>query len=226
MKKLLATTAVALALAGSGATAATMNGEFWDAPGGTVANVTDGITQAGLIGAATATWTVTDINYGDPDDPTRAWDIEDLQGFLSGDNVNDPLGDALSIVGNGLTDFQESVIRISGLVRFAAGDVVTVTSDDGFRLLLDGVAAAPNPTTGCSNSTIEGIRPPGCTNTITGIAPGSYFAELWYIEGNETQAQLQSNLADYATVVPLPAGAVLMLTAMGGLGLMRARRKS
>jgi hypothetical protein len=67
-----------------------------------------------------------------------------------------------------------------------------------------------------------GIRPPGGTTTATWTgATGGYMIDFWYYEGNETQAQLISNVAP----VPLPAAGWMLLAGLGGMAALRRRQK-
>jgi hypothetical protein len=205
LKKFVFAATAAVMLAGSGASAATLAGEFWSVAPDTIASIDEAIAAvSGGTDPTTATFTSTDIDYGDAG---TNWDIGSLSDFLN--------ADAGSIVG-GDPYMQESVFRFTGLVSLNFGDIIDVTSDDGFRLFIDGAVLSES----------VGLRGPNNTTFGNwGGASGTYTATLWYFEGNETQAQLISNLGDFA-VVPLPAGAVLMLTALGGFGVMRKRRKS
>lgn len=215
MRKQLLAVAIAGCMVAGGTSAATLSGTFWDAPDdtggglpapGTFSTIDGAITYA-LGNAADATFTSTSVNYGDG----PGWDIGTLTDFLNAD------AGSIAPAGAGALYFQESVIRLTGKVALNDGDQIDVTSDDGFRLIIGG----------STFSEFTGLRAPNnTTSAIWNGGSGVFDATLWYFEGNETQAQLRSNLGDYATVVPLPAGAILMLTAMGGLGLMRARRKS
>ncbi|WP_227271174.1 IPTL-CTERM sorting domain-containing protein [Roseobacter weihaiensis] len=207
MKRYLIAAAAAMGLMGSGASAATLSGEFWDLPANTISNIDQAIAAVG--GGAdptTATFDSSSINYGDAG---ANFVIGSLSNFLQ--------GDAGSISGSDPASMQESVFRISGLVTLADGDQIDVTSDDGFRLIIGGNTL----------SEFTGIRAPNnTTSAVWGGGAGTFQAELWYFEGQFTQAQLQSNLTNFVTPVPLPAGMVLMMTALGGFGIMRRRRKS
>ncbi len=208
MRKILLAAIAALGVSGSGAVAATLNGEFWDVAPNTIATVTEAINAVnGGADPTTATFTSTALNYGTPG---NNWLIGSLSDFLQ--------ADAGSIVGGDPANIQESVFRFSGLVAVNNGDMINVTSDDGFRLTIGGMQLNP--------ASSEGLRGPGSSTDMTWTgASGTYAAELWFFEGNTTQVQLISNLGTYA-VVPVPAAGLLLLTALGGLGLARRRRKA
>jgi hypothetical protein len=202
MHKSLKTLLLAGALAGSvgaAAQAATFSGTFWDAPANTLATITDAITYA-TNNLATATFTSTGINYGDG----PGWAIGSLADFLNADS-----GTISPNVGG--TDFQESVILITGVATFVNGQQYTVTSDDGFRLTVNNSLL----------SEFAGIRAPNNSTSATWTgATGDYAFSLWYFEGNITQAQLQANI----TPVPLPAGGLLLLGGLAGLAALRRRK--
>jgi hypothetical protein len=178
----------------------TFQGTFWDAPANTLATINDAIAFAGA-NAPTATFQSTSINYGDG----PGWAIGSLSDFLN--------ADAGSIVGTNPASIQESVFRLTGFSQLTNGQSISVTSDDGFRLFVDGNLF----------SEFTGIRAPNQTTSLTWLgATGAYSIELWYFEGQFTQAQLVSNLAP----VPVPAAAALLLTALGGLGMVARRRSA
>jgi hypothetical protein len=199
---LLASAALAatLALAGA-ANAAPFTGTFWNAPSNTLSNISQAITFAGN-NAATATFTSTGINYGDA---STNWDIGSLADFLNADSGT------INPNSVGTNYFQESVILITGVARFVNGQQYTVTSDDGFRLSVGNTLL----------STFAGIRAPNNSTsaTWTGVT-GNYTFSLWYFEGQETQAQLVSNI----TPVPVPAAGLLLVGALGGLAALRRRK--
>ena len=208
MKKILFAAIASIGFA-SGSSAATLNGEFWDVAPNTIASVSQAITAVnGGADPTTATFTSTGINYGDA---STGWAIGSLSDFLN--------ADAGSIVGTNPASIQESVFRLTGKVAVNTNDNINVTSDDGFRLIIGGVQLNPGSS--------EGLRGPGSSTNMTWLgASGVYDATLWFFEGNVTQVQLISNLGDYATEIPVPASALLLLTAVGGIGALRRRRKT
>lgn len=215
MKATIFVAAAALLSSSVALSAATFQGTFWDAPAnafnasGTEIGDPNGAGLQNAINyansnAATATFTSTGLSYGDAG---TNWAIGSLSEFLN--------ADAGSIVGTDPSNIQESVFRFVGKSYFEDGQVYSVTSDDGFRLVADGMTVFE----------YGGNRPPGSTSSyVWDKGTGLFDVTFWFYEGNFTQVQLQSNIAPSA--IPLPASGFLVLGALGGLGLFARRRKT
>ena len=206
--------AVAAALIAGPAAAATtgLSALFYNAPANTIANTAQAKAQA--VGAPTATFTATKLQYG----VAPGFPIGTLSDFL-GANATD-------LSGAGTDSFQESVLVFSGLISLDAGvNNFSVTSDDGFELKIDGTVV----------SSFDGLRGPNSapsTGSFNALTAGHYAFDLLYYEGNVTQARLEVALNgkiidDTVTkpnVIPVPAALPLLASAFGLFGLIARRR--
>lgn len=186
------------------ANAVYFSGEFWKVAPDSIASIDEAIAIVGGGSAApTATFKSTVIDYGDA---STNWAIGSLSDFLN--------ADAGSISGTNVPDMQESVFRISGTTFLENGEDVWVTSDDGFRLIIDGGTFSEE----------VGLRGPySTTSTAWTGATGFYDVTLWYFEGHTWQGRLESNLVPQ---IPLPASLVLFISALAGLGIGFRRRRA
>jgi hypothetical protein len=209
MKKIirLAAAALAFGLSFSVASAATFNGEFWDADVnlGNLGSA-DAIIAAG---PATATFQSTGINY-----------TSSTGGSVSsGSTLNTFLGaDAASLSGSGTSTLTRSVFRFTGLLNLAAGpQQFSVGSDDGFRLTIGGVEIAT-----------AGNRGFATTSATRDLGAGlSAFELIFYENGGSTGVNFSINGALAApAAIPLPASLPLMLLGLGALGAAMRRRKT
>ena len=194
----------------TGAHAATLvnvTGSFYDAD----ADFSDVNAAVAFADAneADATFGVTAIDYprGDLGSLTSA--PTTLAEFL-GD-------DAASLMGDGTVTLEQSVFVFTGQIRLdGTEDTFTVGSDDGFRLSIGGQLISEN------------VDPRGFefTDATPGLSAGLYAFTLVYFEnqvftGVEFRVDGELVLAEAA--IPLPAGAVLLLTGLGGLAAARRR---
>lgn len=186
------------------ARAAYLSGHFWDVAPDTITSIDEAIAAvAGGTVARTAGFKATSIDYGDA---STDWAVGSLSEFLN--------ADAGSIVGTDVPDIQESVFRLTGSVLLENGQDVWVTSDDGFRLIIAGSLFSED----------VGLRGPYSTTTGTWLgATGIYDVTLWYFEGHAWQGRLSSNLVP---AIPVPASALLLISALAGLGVGLRRRRA
>ena len=208
-RRLTAALAGAAAMFGtaSAATLVSVTGSFYDA-GTDFADVDAAIAFADA-NAADATFDVTAIDYprGDLGSLTSA--TTTLAAFL-GD-------DAASLVGDGSATLEQSVFVFSGQIRLdGTEETFTVGSDDGFRLLIGGQLISEN------------VPPRGFefTNATPGLAAGLYTFTLVYFENQVftgVEFRVDGDVVMAGAPVPLPAGAVLLLTGIGGLAAARRR---
>lgn len=118
------------------------------------------------------------------------------------------------------------VFRFTGFVSLMAGvNNFEVTSDDGFQLSLDG-NVVPGSFTGPRGLSTSSLTYTSVTDTVASL-------ELIYYDSGAVAAGLfvtqqgspLSPVADPNTsVVPLPAGGILMLAGLLGFGMLRRRK--
>lgn len=189
------------------ATAATFQGEFWDANGGVRS-----LARADEIIAAsdpTAIFTSTAIDYPNGNQGS----------FSSRSSLADFLGaDAGSIIGDGSIDLRSSVFRFTGYLEIIPGvSNYGLFSDDGYRLTIDDdLVSQRNSPRGFRETSTDAILG-------SGIVP---FELIFYENFGRTGVEFYINDALAApSAVPLPASAPLLLLALGGLMVVR-RQKS
>ena len=215
MKNLIAATVLGLSMA-SAANAAPFQGAFYDVGGygtyldpGSVVGAPLADSNAAVLAflagnpVADATFTSGGIGYG-------AQAIGSLADFLS--------TDAGSIIGDGTTSFLGSILTFSGTIDLLAGlnNNFEVFSDDGFLLYINGVLAG----------SYDGLRAPSSSLfAVDGGAGGHAQFDLIYYEGSQVLAALDVNLnGNTLAPVPLPAGGLLLIGAIGGLAALRRRK--
>lgn len=126
--------------------------------------------------------------------------------------------DAGTLSGSGAINLTGSVFRFTGYLDLAAGaHTFSVGSDDGFRLIVNGVEL------GSAND-----RGFGVTNMTATVAAGlSAFELVYYENGGFTGVEFKVDgaYAVPAAAVPLPAGLPLLGAGLAALGIV-ARRKA
>jgi hypothetical protein len=203
--------------------AATISGAFYDVGGRTNFNnvnsnngVGAGIGAAesanaalSYIGsnAANATFQSTGINYN----MTSPYGMPASIGAFLG-------GDSATLSGGASTPFLGSILVFTGTIKLLAGNnSFNIFSDDGFVLEVDGSEVGR----------FEGLRAPQAgDNIIVASTGGIKSFRLVYFEGSQTQAALRAKLNGEIMVaaVPLPAGGLLLIGAIGGLAVLRRRK--
>lgn len=215
MKSLISAAAMSLALAAGGASAATFSGKFYDVGGYgqflnplTITGSPLADSNAAVLGflagnpTPDATFTTAAIGYG-------RQNISTLANFLGAGSV---------IEGDGATSFLGSILTFTGKIKLAPGiNEFVVFSDDGFLLYIDNVLAG----------FYDGLRPPRPSDFVVegGDTGGIVDFSLIYYEGSQIEAALDVSLnGKILAPVPLPAGGLLLLGALGGIAALRRRK--
>ncbi|MEM1379440.1 MAG: hypothetical protein AAGH41_02325 [Pseudomonadota bacterium] len=187
---------VALCLISSNAQAAVLRdvvGQVWKSPGFRINN----ISQAFQVVNSTplqATWDVSALDYP----RGAAFTIRSASATLS--NFIGP--DAATLNGNNFFDLQNTAYIFSGQIKLEDDfERWTVSSDDGFRLIVDGVIAGQ----------FDGVRPGGTTSGTFSQRAGLYsFAMVFFERRGDMGIVFTSNGAIVeAGEVPLPGAAIL-----------------
>lgn len=203
--------------------AATINVEFWDTDNGSsdpgnnvVDNLSDAlsIVEGAFQRVADQTFQSSGIDY--PIGSTGGGVISSgqyatLSGWLG--------ADASSLSGDGSISMLGSVFRFTGQMLFSAGvNALSVGSDDGYRLRIGGVDV----------NAVDATRPFATDYfNYNAAADGLYDFELVYYEDNTNHAGVEfKSGGEVVAPVPLPAGGLLLLAALGGLGFARRRKTS
>lgn len=200
-------TAFIIAFSACGASAATIQATFWDAPG-TFGTVDDAIAYA-QANAATATFDSTLVDYPGQGDTVRSGRTT-LADFLG--------PDAASLSGAHNTRLNTSVFHFTAdLYLFPGNYQITVGSDDGYRLTFDDVLVS------------ERVRPRAFRPTTLALeVAGPVTFDLWYFENRgktgvvftiDGEVVSSQGLVPVSLPgsMPLMAGGLLLAGLIGGL---------
>lgn len=200
------------------ASAATLNGvftieiyNFSDTPGdSTVVTQTNSAATPANFAAQTLDATVTytgDIFFGIPSGNSGSTTIDNFLKSAGGNYSIDSslidLTNTLLSQGNYTTT---TFFKIMG--SFASAVEGVITHDDGITLV--------------GNSVTGGVSAPPTSAKTTDFTAGAGDFTLFYAAANGNPSILKVD----ATPIPLPAGGVLLLTALGGLAIARRRTQA
>lgn len=132
--------------------------------------------------------------------------------------------DGSTLTGGADNSVLGTILRLTGFVRLSAGaNLFNIRSDDGYRLVVDGIVAGE----------FDGLRPPNgrVTNDIVSSASERVVPfQLLYFEAQTRQAQLVASLngaiiTGEVAPIPLPAGLPLILAGIAVFGGVRLRQR-
>lgn len=237
MKKLFTiVTLLGFGLSAGFASASTLKGEYWDVvaiafdpannlarnpvttPSGTgiVSNATGSFLDSvdAIVAGRPADYLFesSGINYGAV---TRIRSVS-LESFLGADGGTLTGGAENSVLG--------TILRLTGFVKLTEGEnLFQIYSDDGYRLVVDGMVAGE----------FDGLRGPNSKLTndiVTSASERVVPFQLLYFEAQTRDAQLVASLngsiiTGELTPIPLPAGLPLLLAGVVVFGGLRLRQR-
>lgn len=225
----LAVLGAVLAAAAPFASATTVNGYFWNstvsniipctpAVGGTCTNPQGAIPTVPNTNTPTATFTVSNPNPTLFDFYLSGLTTDNSLGTFLTNGYGGPNGDVISALGaNASQNINDGLFMFTGTTTLTAGQVLSITDDDGVLLYLNGTlvinegqAQADNPTS------------PSWTYVVSPALAGTDTFTLYYAETNGAPAQLKADLG----LAPEPNSLMLLGTGLLGAAGMIFRKRA
>jgi len=226
----LAVLGAVLAAAAPFASATTVNGTFWNStvsgivpcspPDNGVCTGTQGAIPSVIpsAGSATQTFTVSNSNPNLFDFYLSGATLDNSLGSFLANGFSGPNGDVVSSLGaNASQNINDGLFMFTGTTFLTAGQVLSITDDDGVLLYLgstlvinEGQPQSDNPTQ------------PSWTYTVTNATAGAQNFTLYYAETNGAPAQLKADLG----LAPEPNSLMLLGTGLVSAAGMIFRKRA
>ena len=145
--------------------------------------------------------------------------LSDLNDTSINDFFGVTVGDPVTGIGN--NSILGTILRITGYVNMASGQMFETFSDDGYRIEIGDGSPIFSGTGGAPLQ-----APVTRSHTYDGTAGLQKFTMVWF-DNQRTEAALEVDGLKFVAPVPLPAGMALMLAGLAAFGVAgRMRRRA